>query len=324
MYFRRGRGKRIPLPGQVGSEEFLIAYQAALSGEEPAKVEKRQGETPGTIAYLIASYMRSAAYIGLRKTTKAGYASRIEALRTKHGHRTVAGLTKQRITSGILDPYADRPGAAHSILKMLRILIKHAIDKNMITQDPTIGIKRPKLNEIRAWTEAEIKIFESKWPLGTKQRTAFALMLYTGQRRSDVHRMTWADVSSNSIRVVQQKTGARLEIPIHPDLREALASANREHLAIVTTAYGTIRTVDGFSQWMREAISEAGLPIECQPHGLRKAAGRRLAEAGCSAHEIMAVLGHKTSAEAERYTREADQAKLAQAAILKLQGRTKN
>jgi integrase len=83
-------------------------------------------------------------------------------------------------------------------------------------------------------------------------------------------------------------------------------------------------TVDGFSQWMRDAITAAGLPLECQPHGLRKAAGRRLAEAGCTAHEIMAVLGHKTLAEAERYTREADQARLAEGAVAKLEGRKAN
>jgi integrase len=71
---------------------------------------------------------------------------------------------------------------------------------------------------------------------------------------------------------------------------------------------------------MREAITAAGLPLECQPHGLRKAAGRRLAEAGCSSRELMAVLGHKTLAEAERYTREADQVRLATAAVARLQG----
>jgi integrase len=81
---------------------------------------------------------------------------------------------------------------------------------------------------------------------------------------------------------------------------------------------------DGFSQWMRGAIASAGLPLECQPHGLRKAAGRRLAEAGCTAHEIMAVLGHKTLTEAERYTRDADQARLASAAVAKLEGRSAN
>jgi integrase len=75
---------------------------------------------------------------------------------------------------------------------------------------------------------------------------------------------------------------------------------------------------------MRNAITAAGLPLECQPHGLRKAAGRRLAEAGCSAHEIMAVLGHKTLSEAERYTRDADQMHLASAAVARLEGRNGN
>ena len=75
---------------------------------------------------------------------------------------------------------------------------------------------------------------------------------------------------------------------------------------------------------MRVAITEAGLPLDCQPHGLRKAAGRRLAEAGCTAHEIMAVLGHKTLTEAERYTREADQGRLAMEAVAKLQGHKAN
>jgi integrase len=37
-------------------------------------------------------------------------------------------------------------------------------------------------------------------------------------------------------------------------------------------------------------------------HGLRKAAARPLAEAGCTTHEIAAITGHKTLSEVERYT----------------------
>jgi integrase len=270
--------------------------------------------------------MRSASYVGLRDTTKAGYASRIELLRTKHSHRSVAGLTRERINNGVLASYADRPGAKLSILKILRVLIRHAIDIGWLQNDPSLGIKRPKTQEIRSWTDAEIAAFEDHWPMDTKQRLAFELMLHTGQRRSDVHRMTWTDVSETTIRVVQQKTGHKLAIPLHQRLREVLAVAQRDrkHVTIITTAYGRPFTVDGFSQWLRTAITKAGLPIECQPHGLRKAAGRRLAEAGCTAHEIMAVLGHKTLSEAERYTREADQARLAVAALAKLEGRITN
>jgi integrase len=136
--------------------------------------------------------------------------------------------------------------------------------------------------------------------------------------------MTWADVKKNGIEVVQQKTGRKLLIPIHPDLCAVLANVKREHVTIINTEYGQPFTVDGFSQWFRDAITAAGLPLDCQPHGLRKAAGRRLAEAGCTAHEIMAVLGYKTLAKAERYTREADQARLAMEAMIKLEGRRPN
>jgi integrase len=312
------------LPGAIGSDEFNAAYQAALLGPPTPVHDRLVRAAPGTISALVTSYMKSAEYIGLRETTKTGYSSRIEVLRTHHGHRTVAGLSRERIITGILQPYSDRPGAALSILKMLRVLIHHAIDIGWLKHDPSLGIKRPKTQEIRSWTDSEIEAFEMRWPIGTKQRLAFALMLYTGQRRSDVHRMTWADVSGSTIRVLQQKTRRKFVIPLHHELRRVLAATEREHVTIINTEYGKPYTVDGFGQRMRGAITAAGLPLDCQPHGLRKAAGRRLAEARCSANEIMAVLGHQTLAEAERYTRDADQAHLATGAFAKLEGQNTN
>jgi hypothetical protein len=47
-------------------------------------------------------------------------------------------------------------------------------------------------------------------------------------------------------------------------------------------------------------------------------------DAGCSAHEIMATLGHTTLAEAERYTREADRRRGGRQAIIKLEAHTDN
>ncbi|WP_261763188.1 tyrosine-type recombinase/integrase [Asaia bogorensis] len=54
-------------------------------------------------------------------------------------------------------------------------------------------------------------------------------------------------------------------------------------------------------------------------HGLRKAAARRLAEAGCTPHQIAAITGHKTLSEIERYTRAADQKKLAEEAMKRME-----
>jgi integrase len=315
----------VRLPDDPTGPEFMAAYQAALLGQsEPAR-DRLVRAAPGTIAALVASYMKSAEYIGLRDTSKAGYISRLEMLRAEHGHRTVAGLSRERIITGILQPFADRPGAALDTLKKLRILIRHAINIGWLKHDPSLGIRRPKIQRIRSWIEDEIEAFRKRWPLGTKQRLAFELFLNTGQRRSDVVRMAWSHITPDSkIIVSQQKTGRRLLIPLHRDLVATLAAAKRHHVSILTTMYGKPFTVDGFSQWMRDAIADAGLPLDCQPHGLRKATGRRLAEAGATARMIMSVLGHTTLAEAERYTEEADQAGLAEDAVMKLEGHKAN
>ena len=53
---------------------------------------------------------------------------------------------------------------------------------------------------------------------------------------------------------------------------------------------------------------------ECSFHGLRKAACRRLAEAGCSVNEIAAVSGHATLREVQRYTKAVDQERMARSA----------
>jgi enterobacteria phage integrase len=262
--------------------------------------------------------------VGLRETTKRGYKSRLEVLRTKHGERTVSGLSRERILTGILQPYANRPGAALSLLKMLRVLIRHAIGIGWLKQDPSVGIERPKIKEIRAWTDDEMRKFEARWAVGTKQRTAYALMLHLGAARTDVHLMTWAHIDAESVGYVRRKTGVSVEMGIHSELQKALAVASRDHVTILNTEYGQPFTANGFSGFMRNAIKAAGLPLTCKPHGLRKTLGRRLADAGCSAHEIMAALGHTTLAEAERYTREADRRQGGRQAVRKLEAHREN
>jgi integrase len=69
------------------------------------------------------------------------------------------------------------------------------------------------------------------------------------------------------------------------------------------------------STLIRKAAKKAGLPAECVAHGLRKAALRRLAEHGSTTKQIQAVSGHRTLTEIERYTRQAEQQRLAKAAI---------
>jgi enterobacteria phage integrase len=223
---------------------------------------------------------------------------------------------KREHVDAILGKFADKPGAGIILLKRMRTLLRYALEIGWRDSDPTAGVRAFKSVEIHTWTESEIGQFESRWPIGTKQRLAFDLLLYTGQRGSDVSRMA-RPLAGEKIRVVQQKTGAPLTITVHPELRRSFKSCPSDRLAAIVTAYGTPFSIKGFGQFISDAIREAGLPQYCKAHGLRKAAARRLAEAGCSAHEIMAVTGHKTLSEVERYTRAAEQERLNAAAMAK-------
>jgi len=114
--------------------------------------------------------------------------------------------------------------------------------------------------------------------------------------------------------VRQQKTDTPLLIPMDEGLVQALAAVPRTNLTFLVTERGAPFTAAGFGNWFRDRCNEAGLP-RCSAHGLRKLAATRMANAGCSSDQIKAVTGHKSLSEVARYTKAADQARLARQAI---------
>jgi len=76
-------------------------------------------------------------------------------------------------------------------------------------------------------------------------------------------------------------------------------------------------TAKAFGEWFSAQCERIGLK-GLSARGLRKAACRRLAEAGCSANEIAALSGHKSLNEVARYTRAADQARMVRNAVARM------
>ena len=203
-YFRRPGGRRIPLPGLPGSDEFMAAYRTALAGEDaPATKPKVRGE-PGTFSRLTAQYFASPEFLRLRTRTQYAYRLVIERFLAEHGHRRVVEMRRDDVKK-IMALKSATPGAANDLLKKIRTLIKFAIEAGWRTDDPTLRIKTFPEHEFHTWTEDEIAQYEERWPIGSRERTAFALHLYTGQRRSDVARMAWTDAAEKTINVVQVK-----------------------------------------------------------------------------------------------------------------------
>ena len=131
-------------------------------------------------------------------------------------------------------------------------------------------------------------------------------------------------VRNETLSMSRQKTGVPFDIPVLPSLREELDRQphDERHLTFLVTDQGKPFTAAGFGNWFRQMCNQAGLPKACAAHGLRKAAARRFAESGCTAHQIMSITGHKSLREVTRYTEAADRRQLAKAAMKKLQKRT--
>jgi enterobacteria phage integrase len=309
-YFRRG-STRGPLPGDVGSSEFMAAYQSYLSDQPAVTTTKASG----SFGLLITEYYGSRPFLNLKPSSRKIYRYVLEPLAKAHGHRLVRDMRADKVSKIIQDIGETKPGMANLTKSVLQKMMKYAVKMKWRADNPVLGLEPFKRGTHHTWNEGELKTFEAKWPLGTRQRLAYALLLYTGQRVGDVAKMNRADIVDGELHVIQQKTGAELYLPIVPELEQAMRAYPARGLSLIGADDGRPMTRAGLSQMMRSAIKEAGLPAKCVSHGLRKAAMRRLAEGGKTEKQIAAVSGHKTLREVERYTAAADQRRLAQDAL---------
>lgn len=299
-----------------GTAEFRAELDACKAGKPQDKRTRGAIRSkPGSVSALIALYYGTPEFTGLAESTKVTYRGILERFRIKHGEKSVTNLTRSHIKF-ILGEMSATPSAANNLLDRLKPLMALAVDEGWRKDDPTYRVRGFKIDSdgFHTWTEDEIAKFEKRHPIGSKARLAFALMLYTGQRRSDAVTMGWQHVSGNRIAVKQLKTKARLSIPMHHELQAAIAAAPKTDLTFLLTEYGKPHSAKGFGNWVSKRAEEAGIK-GCSSHGLRKAAARRLAEAGCSNQQIKAITGHKTDKEISRYTAAADQIILSDQAI---------
>jgi len=337
-YFRRPGFKQIPLPGLPGSAEFMDAYQAAVAGVTAPRIVIGSARTlDGTVNAIVAAYLdcsptSCSPFKILATEAKRTRRNILENFRTLHGEKRVfrteangrrAMLLTREHMQKIVNEKSNTPFAQRNFLNTLHAMFKWAKAVGDVPDDPTIGVTRVKITSTgyKTWSEAHIGQFEARYPIGTKARLAFALLLYTGQRRGDVVKMGRQHVYKGVLTIDQGKTfgqdEAHLEIPMHPKLSEIIDATPSGHLNFLVTSFGKPYTAPGFGNWFRELCDEAGC-TDVSAHGLRKATARRLAEIGCSTHEIAAITGHASLGEVERYTKAANRKRLAHSAMAKL------
>jgi len=323
VYVRVPGRHKVRIKVSFGTDEFIAAYNAAVSDHVEAPVQAREAKA-GSFRHLCVQYYRSATFKRLDPATQSWRRRALDAISEKHGHKPVALMTARHIRM-LRDERADQPGAANTRLKALKALFAWACEDmpEIAPQNPTAGVRKIKYasDGHHSWAPEEIAQYRDRHLLGSKPRLALDLLLYTGGRREDAVRLGPQHVRNGRVRFRQAKNEHRnpidIDIPLHSELKASIAAMPSGHLTFMITEFGRPFTPAGFGNWFRDQCDQANLH-HCSAHGLRKATAAALAEAGASAHEISAVTGHMSLEEIERYTRAARKRKLADTAIARL------
>ena len=305
------------LTGTPWSDDFMRAYGNALEKIKTQRSEIGVSRTiPGSFDALCVSYYRSPEFRGLKASTQAVRRNIIERFRALHGNKPLKGLRRAHVKD-IIGAKAETPEAANNLLKVLRVLLDHAVDQEMIDSNPAMGVKRYRSRGegIEAWTEDAVAQYRARHPVDTRAGMALELLVQTMQRRSDVIRMGWQHMALDEqgepvIRVRQEKTETLLLLPIHPRLEKALAALPRTNMTFLVTDRGAPFTPAGFGNWFRKQCDLAGLPT-LSAHGLRKFALTQAANLGGTHEQLKAFGGHRSDSSLAPYLRTANQQQLA-------------
>jgi site-specific recombinase XerC len=219
-YVRRGKGSRIRLKALYGSEEFWKEYRSALEGargSEPVKAH--------TLSWGLDRYRNSSAWASLSNATRRQRENIYRATIQTAGETPLKHIKTASIRAG-RERRAAAPHAANNFLKAMRGFFGWAVEVGLVRTDPTKGVKLLTGSNdaygFHTWSQEELDRFEARWPLGTRQRLAFDLLLYTGLRRGMLS--AWV---GNTFVVVQSSFGQRSTERERPASRSRFRSSNR-------------------------------------------------------------------------------------------------
>jgi integrase len=336
IYYRVKGAAKVRIRGTPWTPEFMAAYDAAKKMAAPISHGVLARPTlPNTWSWLCLRYFKECAeYKQLEPRTQHVRRQILEGTFSEPIRPYSDNLFQDfplakmdaRAIRVLRDRKGDKKGAANNRLKAIRQVFKWAVAEELAPRDPAREVSRFKVSGdgFRPWTLDDVAQFEKRHTIGARARLALALLLYTGQRRSDVIRLGKQHVKNNALTFTQRKgrkrTPITLTLPILPALQRVIDASPCGDLTFLVNELGRPFTDAGFGNKFRQWCDQAELP-QCSAHGLRKLAATIAANNGATAHQLMAMFGWLTLKQAEHYTKRADQKRLAEDAMYLLEKR---
>ena len=278
---------------------------------------------PGSLDDMLEAWRRSPEWADLASSTKVNYAIYLRDL-YRLGRSPVAAVRRKDVIA-LRNAIAHTRGrgAATGFIRAASAAYAWGMDNDMAEANPVHRIKPLRRGTLPTWSEEVLE--RALKTLPEAYRRAVLLAVHTLQRRGDLLTLPWAAYDGVSLRLVQEKTREALVIRVHRSLKVELdawraewVAAGKPRTTILASPRGTPWTAPHFTRELGRLVAELGLG-RFTPHGLRKLGAVRLAEAGCSTHQIMALGGWRSLSMVQHYTKAAEQEEMATAAIIRLE-----
>lgn len=297
----------LPAPSDPG---FARAYAACVfEREKIAKVD-----TTLTVSKLIKQFQTSPRFAKKAEGTQRQYNGYLKIIDHEIGNFPAEGVERVDVMA-LMNKKATTPGAANSLIRTLSALYSWALKEGLIARNPVVKIEMYDMEEHEPWPAALLEKALADDDL--RVSVAAHLLYFTAQRIGDVARMRWPDIKDGEIRVVQEKTGLELFIPIHCDLEVRLRTLPRGLTTILAQANGRPWAAATIRGRLKKFLRDHGRG-DLVPHGLRKNAVNALLEAGCSTAETSAISGQSLQM-VEHYAKGRNRRRLAGSAMEKWQ-----
>ncbi len=268
-----------------------IAFIAEFNEMRRANAEPEKE----TLAGLIVQYKSSAAYSELSAVSKRDYDPFLADLSKQFGDMPTLALNEhgpRAIFKGWRETMSANPRKADRAWAVAKRVFSWAVDMELIIRNPCAGgghlWKGSRADII--WTDEQIDA--AKAHLGKELWQALMLALWTGQRQGDLLALTWTAYDGQHIRLKQSKTGKRVTIRVHSELKKMLDEMTRsDAVNVLVNTRGKPWSSDGFKTSWGKATKKAGIS-GVTFHDLRGTFITKARRSGATMEEIAAASGH--------------------------------
>jgi integrase len=286
------------------------ALRAAAEGRDPGREKLQARETASdTVAAVVAQFID----LHSRRSNRPRTVAETQRLFDLHvmprwRRRLLKDITRRDVLE-LLDGIVagGRPVAANRTLTVIKTMFGWAIQRDIVSTSPCVGVKPPTLEQTRdrVLSDDELRgIWLAAERLGGPYASLVKLLALTGQRRDEVARMSWSEVNLDAwlwtLPRERSKNGKPHDIPLSKPAVAVLKSLPRigDSPFVLTTNGAVPASNYGKNKRRLDAAITArnegtALP-QWQLHDLRRTAASGMARLGINLPVIEKVLNHSS------------------------------